>query len=298
MFKNCLFSDVDEHRTRKFFRDPSRILSNCQLQEKLRTIYFRGSVFKIYSFTKNVFTSMFQIPFLVGLHRISEIRTLFTAEVPTSQQQRSIWSNKDQFRAKNKKNSNLWWKLNGLVRNVCEMRAGIRGRGRAGEKEGESIRELSILWVLIFVPVLQLVLKSETRYFSKGCIIADSNEEAKELMVITSGQVVTCQPKFDLFQKGTWSCIYCRWELNFRWIQKRQTKRIRPSMARPFYTSLSAGDYLHHCDSSMITIFSDMIIILWCNVFTLFANWRSSSEKETFPRSYAWMAVILLETVQ
>jgi hypothetical protein len=36
----------------------------------------------------------------------------------------------------------------------------------------------------------QLVLRSETRYFSKGSIIADSREEAKGLIVITSGQVV------------------------------------------------------------------------------------------------------------
>ena len=35
----------------------------------------------------------------------------------------------------------------------------------------------------------QLILKSTTRYFSKGSIIADSGEDAKVLMVITSGQV-------------------------------------------------------------------------------------------------------------
>jgi hypothetical protein len=42
------------------------------------------------------------------------------------------------------------------------------------------------------VPVflLQLILRSETRYFSKGSIIADSREDAKCLMVITSGQVI------------------------------------------------------------------------------------------------------------
>ncbi len=35
----------------------------------------------------------------------------------------------------------------------------------------------------------QLMLRSETRYFSKGSIIADSSEGSKGLMVITSGQV-------------------------------------------------------------------------------------------------------------
>ena len=35
----------------------------------------------------------------------------------------------------------------------------------------------------------QLMMKSQTKYFSKGTIIADSHEEAKGLMVITSGTV-------------------------------------------------------------------------------------------------------------
>ena len=42
---------------------------------------------------------------------------------------------------------------------------------------------------ILFVVVGQLILRSETRYFSKGSIIADSREEAKGLIVITSGQV-------------------------------------------------------------------------------------------------------------
>ena len=33
------------------------------------------------------------------------------------------------------------------------------------------------------------MMKSQTKYFSKGTIIADSHEEAKGLMVITSGTV-------------------------------------------------------------------------------------------------------------
>jgi hypothetical protein len=37
--------------------------------------------------------------------------------------------------------------------------------------------------------VLQLLLKSKTRYFSRGSIIADSREDAHGLVVITAGQV-------------------------------------------------------------------------------------------------------------
>jgi hypothetical protein len=36
---------------------------------------------------------------------------------------------------------------------------------------------------------MQLLLKSKTRYFSRGTIIADSREEATGLVVITAGQV-------------------------------------------------------------------------------------------------------------
>ena len=35
----------------------------------------------------------------------------------------------------------------------------------------------------------QLILRSSTKYFSEGTIIADSRELSKGLMVITSGQV-------------------------------------------------------------------------------------------------------------
>ncbi len=37
--------------------------------------------------------------------------------------------------------------------------------------------------------VLQLLLRSETRYYSQGTIIADSRDEARGLIVITYGQV-------------------------------------------------------------------------------------------------------------
>jgi hypothetical protein len=36
---------------------------------------------------------------------------------------------------------------------------------------------------------MQLTLKSETRYYTKGSIIGDYRDEAKGLMVITSGKV-------------------------------------------------------------------------------------------------------------
>jgi hypothetical protein len=36
---------------------------------------------------------------------------------------------------------------------------------------------------------VQLLLRSKTRYYSRGSIIADSREQARGLIVITSGQV-------------------------------------------------------------------------------------------------------------
>ncbi len=41
-----------------------------------------------------------------------------------------------------------------------------------------------------FFVLRQLILRSEMRYFSRGSFIADSREDAKMLMVITSGQVI------------------------------------------------------------------------------------------------------------
>ncbi len=41
----------------------------------------------------------------------------------------------------------------------------------------------------------QLLLRSKTRYYSRGSIIADSREKAKGLIVITSGQVPIAQQK-------------------------------------------------------------------------------------------------------
>ena len=45
----------------------------------------------------------------------------------------------------------------------------------------------------VIVCFLQLILKSQLRYFCKGAIVADSREEATGLMVITAGQVLQMQ---------------------------------------------------------------------------------------------------------
>jgi hypothetical protein len=45
---------------------------------------------------------------------------------------------------------------------------------------------------LPYISWMQLLLKSKTRYYSRGSIIADSREESNGLFVITAGQV--CLP--------------------------------------------------------------------------------------------------------
>jgi hypothetical protein len=57
---------------------------------------------------------------------------------------------------------------------------------------------------------MQLILRSEMRYFSKGSIIADSREEAKMLMVITSGQVCTILEFHLIFSVGISSYVLNR----------------------------------------------------------------------------------------
>ncbi len=47
---------------------------------------------------------------------------------------------------------------------------------------------LTLFTILFLLILLQLILRSHTKYFAKGSILADSREEAKGLMVITSGQ--------------------------------------------------------------------------------------------------------------
>jgi hypothetical protein len=36
---------------------------------------------------------------------------------------------------------------------------------------------------------LQLILKSQTKYYASGSLVADSHEQAQGVMVITSGQI-------------------------------------------------------------------------------------------------------------
>jgi hypothetical protein len=40
---------------------------------------------------------------------------------------------------------------------------------------------------------MQLILRSETKCYAKGSIIADSRDDAKQIMVISSGQVNNVQ---------------------------------------------------------------------------------------------------------
>ncbi len=47
---------------------------------------------------------------------------------------------------------------------------------------------LSINWAVVCV-WKQLLLKSETRHYAQGAIIADSRDDSRGLVVITSGQV-------------------------------------------------------------------------------------------------------------
>ncbi len=48
---------------------------------------------------------------------------------------------------------------------------------------------IRIHFITISVCEVQLILRSTTKYFSEGSIVADSRELSKGLMVITSGQV-------------------------------------------------------------------------------------------------------------
>ena len=75
----------------------------------------------------------------------------------------------------------------------------LLGLGGIGEirtlfaAEARTARECFHYGMQISDPTLmclaQLILRSEMSYYSKGSIIADSRDEAKVVMVITSGQV-------------------------------------------------------------------------------------------------------------
>ena len=97
-----------------------------------------------------------QISFLAGLQVIGEIRTLFSAEVS------------------NKLLSNLRPPQRPVITVHADNNMAIRGM---------------IALTAVSCALLQLMLRSKTLCFSKGSIIADSQEDAKGLMVITSGQV-------------------------------------------------------------------------------------------------------------
>ena len=68
-----------------------------------------------------------------------------------------------------------------------------------------------ILWLKVTTFVswyVQLIVRSESLYFCKGSIIADSREEATGLMVITAGQV--CNMKKSIFRVQVMkACIPC-----------------------------------------------------------------------------------------
>ena len=95
----------------------------------------------------------------------------------------------------------------------------------------------------------QLLLKSETRYYSQGTIIADSREEAQGLYVITSGQVSVGQSRghialffcsfvFDVILGGT----FARLEQKSRWTQTMLILKTRMTMAVLCYVSLKGGE--------------------------------------------------------
>ncbi len=108
---------------------------------------------------------------------------------------------------------------------------------------------------------LQLLLRSKTRYFSRGSIIADSRENARGLIVITAGQVhsafFVCQYSFKIFEyalskvSSIWYVTYpvkiycmllCRWEQRFLWTQTMLMMQTKKMMAGLCSMCSSAGD--------------------------------------------------------
>lgn len=173
--------------------------------------------------------SYFQISFLVGLHKISEIRTLFTAEVHLFTCLRLLFATLYQ--------DAIW---------------GIRFHD---SNSRQAFDVIAYTWWSVFrvshwfssseflPPWSQLILKCQTRYFSKGSIIADSSDEAKVLMVITSGQVLVHYHA--IWNHVKWRLRFffplLRWEWSFLWTQTTLTKRIRKTMARLSSMYLDVG---------------------------------------------------------
>jgi hypothetical protein len=114
------------------------------------------------------------------------------------------------------------------------------------ESEEQVVFILHFLLTLAFF--LQLILRSETRYYSRGSIIADSSDEATALMVITSGKVMKILPGRALVH----GCVVDGWpfeltltsgrsEQSFPSTQLMLTRRTKRLTARRCSMSSSAG---------------------------------------------------------
>jgi hypothetical protein len=108
--------------------------------------------------------------------------------------------------------------------------------------------------------LLQLLLRSKTRYFSRGSIIADSKEDAKGLIVITAGQVSivfdqqasSLNTKQNTILRLSNHQIYtfklppskgfeCRWGQKFPWTQRMLMMQTETTMEGPYSMCSSAG---------------------------------------------------------
>jgi hypothetical protein len=113
--------------------------------------------------------TLFQVAFLVGLAGIGGIRTLFSGEVYLSLFMPDLYVKSCDVRI--------------ILENL-----NLKGPWLLSSYPFNHITPARKHNLTTLVYPLQLILRSETRYFSKGSIIADSREDAKCLMVITSGQ--------------------------------------------------------------------------------------------------------------
>ena len=59
----------------------------------------------------------------------------------------------------------------------------------------------------------QLIMRSETRYFARGSVIADRHEQAKGLMVVTSGQVKSLYTQHVLRCKSGIGQFFCWYQV-------------------------------------------------------------------------------------
>jgi hypothetical protein len=101
----------------------------------------------------------------------------------------------------------------------------------------------------------QLLLRSETRHYAQGSIIADSRDDSRGLLVITSGQVKLhmIDDSFDFFT-SLFSKVYflvlrlvlsVRLEQSCLWTLMMLPMRTKTKMATAFSLSSSEGMYLH-----------------------------------------------------